>query len=119
MLFDFNGKAFTYCSSGLLSLIEQELLESCRTNKRFIGFGCRTIINYPKVTLLVKNMPLDSPEKYGRFKDVLPTVLGATDAKLRLMETNELLLKQGEKTHFAFTNIRHSLQDLAKSLHVH
>ena len=64
-------------------------------------------------------MPLDSPEKYGRFKDVLPTVLGATDAKLRLMETNELLLKQGEKTHFAFTNIRHSLQGLVKSLHVH
>tara|TARA_Y100000034_G_C6893161_1_gene411311 strand:+ start:931 stop:2157 length:1227 start_codon:yes stop_codon:yes gene_type:complete len=119
VLFDFNGKNHTFCSSGLLSPIEQELLESCRTNKRFIDFGCRTIINYPKVTLLVKNMPLHNAEKYGRFKDVLPTVLGATDAKMRLMETNDMLVKQGEKTHFAFTNIRHSLQDLVKSLHGH
>lgn len=119
VLFDFNQQHFVYCSSGLVSPIEQDLLESCRTSSRFIDFGCRTIINYPKVTLLIKNMPLDNPEKYGRFKDVLPTVLGATDAKLRLMETNDLLMKQGEKTHFAFTNIRYSLHDLVKSLHGH
>jgi DNA-binding response OmpR family regulator len=119
LLFDFNNQESTFSSSGILSPIEKELLSNCHNNSRFIDFGCRTIINYPKVSLLVKNMPLDDPEKYGRYKDVLPTVLGATDAKIRLMETNEMLTLQGEKTHLAFNNIRHSLHDLIKNMHSH
>ena len=38
--------------------LERELLEKHRDANRFVDFGHRTIINYPKVSMLIKNMPL-------------------------------------------------------------
>lgn len=81
-------------AEGIIQPIEQELLEQNRTGNRFVDFGCRTIINYPKVSLLIKNMPTDDPGLYGRYKDLLPHILEATNSKIQDMEDSEQALNQ-------------------------
>lgn len=112
VMFNFGQSVALYSSSGEPSPLESELLRSCHEHGRFIDFGCRTIINYPRISLLIKNMPLDNLEKYGRLKDLFPAVMGATDAKLRMMETDIQLKKQAENTDTAFKAIRKQLFDL-------
>ena len=96
--------------------LEKELLIKCKNENRIIDFGKRTIINYPKISVIIKNMPLDDPERYGRVKDLLPTVMGAVDAKVRVMETNQGIIKQTNITRDAFSGINKSLVTLADDL---
>jgi len=81
-------------AEGAIQPIEQELLEQNREGNRFVDFGRRTIINYPKVSLLIKNMPTDDPGMYGRYKDLLPHILEATNAKIQDMEESEQAIEQ-------------------------
>jgi len=83
-------------AEGAIQPIEQELLEQNREGNRFVDFGRRTIINYPKVSLLIKNMPTDDPGMYGRYKDLLPHILEATNAKIQDMEESEQAIEQVE-----------------------
>jgi len=83
-------------AEGAIQPIEQELLEENRYGNRFVDFGCRTIINYSKVSLLIKNMPTDDPALYGRFKDLLPHILEATNSKIQDMEESDQALNQVE-----------------------
>ncbi len=81
-------------AEGAIQPIEQELLEQNRDGNRFVDFGRRTIINYPKVSLLIKNMPIDDSGMYGRYKDLLPHILEATNAKIHDMEESDQALNQ-------------------------
>ena len=87
------GEAFK-SAEGAIQPIEQELLEQNREGSRFVDFGRRTIINYPKVSLLIKNMPTEDPGMYGRYKDLLPHILEATNAKIQDMEESEQAIEQ-------------------------
>ena len=87
------GDAFK-SAEGAIQPIEQELLEQNREGSRFVDFGRRTIINYPKVSLLIKNMPTEDPGMYGRYKDLLPHILEATNAKIQDMEESEQAIEQ-------------------------
>ncbi len=87
-----------YSTSGAeVAPLEAQLLEKLHGGNRFIDFGYRTVVNYPQVGILVKNMPLDNRERYGRVKDTLPFVLGATDAKVRMLDAEKALSAQGHK----------------------
>jgi CheY-like chemotaxis protein len=106
-------------AEGAIQPIEQELLEQNRDGSRFVDFGRRTIINYPKVSLLIKNMPTDDPAMYGRYKDLLPHILEATNAKIQDMEESEQALNQVEQIgqvcddiaqQLVFLDMHHSTQ---------
>ena len=105
-----------FSSTGAVSPLERELLVMMREDKRFYDFGCRTIINYPSVSLLIKNMPIDDMEHYGRIKDLLPSILGALNGKLFSLNTEHGLKQQSQKLSDAFEHIRHSLLELSNSL---
>jgi CheY-like chemotaxis protein len=106
-------------AEGAIQPIEQELLEQNREGNRFVDFGRRTIINYPKVSLLIKNMPTDDPGMYGRYKDLLPHILEATNAKIQDMEESEQAIEQVESIgqvcddiaqQLVFLDMHHSMQ---------
>ncbi len=65
-----NNQELWYSSESAVSPLEKELIEMCDKEARFLDFGSRTIVNYPRVSLLVKNMPLDDMKRYGRVKDL-------------------------------------------------
>lgn len=108
----FNGKdqVLWYSSeNSTISPLEKELIEMCDKASRFLDFGNRTIINYPKVSLLVKNMPLDDMDRYGRIKDLLPLLLSSTNNKINTYITQEALIQQSSHLLDAFKKIRNSL----------
>jgi CheY-like chemotaxis protein len=95
--------------NGAMQPIEQELLSKHRDGSRFVDFGRRTIINYPKVSLLIKNMPVDDNAMYGRYKDLLPHILEATNAKIKDMEVSEEALSKVDQIGRVFEELSDQL----------
>lgn len=97
--------------------LEKEVISTLhRSGDRFNDFGCRTQINYTRVALLVKNMPLQNPESYGRFKDFLPTMLGSTDAKIKSLELEKALVNQTKNLSQSFNVVRDTLVNLGNNM---
>ncbi|MCK4842299.1 MAG: response regulator [Methylococcales bacterium] len=105
-----------FSSSGTVSPLEKELVENVDKEARFVDFGSRTIVNYPKVSLLVKNMPLDDMERYGRIKDLLPILLSAVNSKINVLGTQEALTLQSTNLIDSFKEIRNSLFVLGSTI---
>lgn len=102
--------------SSAISPLEKELIEMCDKEARFLDFGIRTIINYPCISLLVKNMPLDDMDRYGRIKDLLPIVLSAVNSKTNTIRTEEALTEQSENLLASFKKIHNSLFYLGSTI---
>jgi CheY-like chemotaxis protein len=110
MIFKNENTPMWYSSeSTAISPLEKELIEMCDKEARFLDFGNRTIINYPCISLLVKNMPLDDLERYGRIKDLLPIILSAVNSKTNTVRTEEALAKQSDNLLTSFKLIHNSL----------
>ena len=96
--------------------LEQDLMAMLHTEQRFVDFGCRSQINYPGVALLVKNMPLDNRARYGRLKDTLPFVLGACDAKLRMLDAEHALMLQNRDLSNSVLSVQRTLSEVSQLL---
>lgn len=94
---------------------EQQLLVGFKDAGRILDFDAQTLINFTQCSLLVKNMPLDDPEKYGRLKDLMPAILGSIDAKLKLLQGEDVVFANAEQTLNAIKRFRRTLFDLANS----
>ncbi len=105
-----------FSSGGSISPLEKELIEMADKDMRFFDFGANTIINYPTLSLLVKNMPLDDPERYGQIKDLLPVMLSAANAKNSTISVEMALLGQSRDLLRAFGQIRTKLYYLARGM---
>ncbi len=80
-----NNQSIGYSHSGSLSPIESEIMLAARNQPRFFDFGKRTILNYKRFSLLIKNMPIDNPEKYGRIKDILGSLADALESRMDVL----------------------------------
>jgi CheY-like chemotaxis protein len=82
------GMAFFF-DDNLHRPIEQEVLENSRQLGRISDFGSRTILNYAHVSVLVRNMPLEDPLRYGTLKDHICYIANGLEARTLAM-INEL-----------------------------
>ena len=96
--------------------LEKEMMEMLDRSQRFIDFGGRTIVNFANLSLLVRNMPLDDMDRYGRVKDLLPMLLAAIDSKLNVITVEQGLAGQSKDLMSAFGQVRSQLYHLAKTL---
>ena len=63
--------------------IEAKVLERSTSSKeRIINLGIRTIVKSEQLSLLVKNMPIEDENRYGRFKDHLAVLISISDGRL-------------------------------------
>ncbi len=82
-------------SHGAVSPLESNVIEMSRCKGRFFDFGCRTLINHDEFSLLVKNMPVDDPERYGTLKDSLGALCNAVEARVKfLLHQNATMQKE-------------------------
>ena len=116
LIFDAAGETHFFCSNGELKPIEREIMERLRIEDRFYDFGQRTQINYPVVSCLVKNMPIQDASRYGRYKDVIPPILACANQKVLQLEMELLLQDHTMKFSESFKNIRDTLDDLATQM---
>ncbi|MDQ7049212.1 MAG: hypothetical protein Q9M92_06580 [Enterobacterales bacterium] len=105
-----------FTSKQVISPIEKDLLEMSDREQRFLDFGQRTIVNYPLVSLLVRKMPLDDSQRYGRTKDLLPILLSAVNVKLGALEIRFSLNQQSQHMLDAFKGIRANLYFMGKTI---
>ncbi len=110
---------YFYSNTGNVCPLEQELLENCKQGERFVDFSARTIVNYPHVSLLIKNMPLADIALYGRYKDLFPHILEATNAKVQAMEVNDLVIEQANEITQTFSLLDETLKVQIKNLYNH
>ncbi|MFL0803335.1 MAG: response regulator [Agarilytica sp.] len=73
--------------------IEARVFENFRDGERVLDFGARTLVNGKNISLLVKNMPLDKPDVYGRIKDHLIVLISGSEACTKSLEI-ELQLEE-------------------------
>ncbi|MEW6991925.1 PleD family two-component system response regulator [Colwelliaceae bacterium 6441] len=111
-----SGPNIWHSSDGTISPIEKELVEMSDPTKRFMDFGCRTVVHYHPVKMLVKNMPLENMDRYGRLKDLLPVLLSIVNTKLSSIKTYVALIDQSKDLRLSFTDIRKNLFTLASTI---
>ncbi|HOY24330.1 MAG TPA: hypothetical protein PK002_14340, partial [Cellvibrio sp.] len=80
-----------------LSPLEKDMFLTIHKEGRFCDFGSRTFCNFALVSLLIKNMPLENPERYGRIKDTVPWILGVTDGRIGALDVSNVLLGTHQK----------------------
>jgi len=114
LMFSTSTDALYYTNTGEVTPLEKDLITTLHQEPgRFRDFGTRTITKYSRVSLLVKNMPVDNPDRFGRLKDLFPSMLGAADARVKALDTESALLNQTNNTALSFQQIRGTLEDLA------
>lgn len=108
---------------GMAKDLESQILAQFCESGRYIDFGARTICNYDKVSLLIKNMPLDDGEKYGMVKDNTFSLLQGVNARVvaledqfRLLEEKESLKRLSRDVSSAVNNIKSSYQKVMRDI---
>ncbi len=102
-----SGPIFFSQGSQDISPLEKEMFLASHKQGRFCDYGYRTFCNFKLASMLIKNMPLDQPERYGRIKDTVPWLLGATDGKVRTLNEQQSLVAEIEATQMATENLRY------------
>jgi CheY-like chemotaxis protein len=63
--------------------IEEKLLLAAKENGKFLELQKRCIVNMPRISILIKNMPIENPSTYGRVKDNLSMFMHAADNRIK------------------------------------
>lgn len=100
------GHQEDFSSTGLIKPLEKELLEKAKKVDGIYSFGIRTIFNSDDVALLIKNMPIDDNDRYGRLKDHLAILLKGARSRTIHFKNLELLKRSKE------TKVNSTLKDL-------
>jgi len=86
----------SYSPSGQVSPLETNIIEMARKKGRFFDFENRTLINHDEFSLLLKNMPIDQPEQYGLFKDILGNLCTAIEARVKFLLSQKISAQRDE-----------------------
>lgn len=91
-----DGEYYYLGNGGTVSPIEKDLIEMLSTKGRIFSFAQRMQVNFDHVNILVKNMPVDSDNKMGRFRDLIPIGLEGADNCLKSLSLKEKASKSDE-----------------------
>ncbi|MCR6653540.1 MAG: DNA-binding response regulator [Cellvibrionaceae bacterium] len=91
---------------GMAKHLESQLLFQLKDSGRYVDFGPRTIVNYDRVSLLIKNMPLNDAEKYGSIKDNTFCLVQGINARILALEDRFKLLREKEALHKLGNDVR-------------
>mgnify|MGYP007012736294 CR=1 FL=1 len=72
--------------NGMSKELESHLLTEMKEVGRYYDFGKRTICNYNRVSLLIKNMPVDDEVRFGAIKDNTFSLLQGLDARIEALD---------------------------------
>ncbi len=110
-------------ANGMARDLESQLLFQMKDGGRYIDFGCRTIVNYGQVSLLIRDMPVDDERRYGAVKDNTFALLQGVDARLKaldehhkLVEEKQSLQKLSHDVKTVMTQIDDSYQDVMRHI---
>jgi len=110
-------------ANGMAKELESALLMECREQGRYVDFGKRSIMNYGDVSLLVKNMPVNDPKKYGAIKDNVFSLLQGAHARIEALDNlysleieSQVVKRLVESMRTLMGNVDESYQDVMKDI---
>lgn len=95
--------------------LETAILNHARHQGRLFEFKTRGVYNYGGVTLLVKNMPLDDPERCGRIRDNLAILAEGADARRQAIEVESANRRTRQGIDGALTEVKAALDALRQN----
>ncbi len=107
--------AITQGESGtIVNPLEIELHEKLSATGRIVDFSPRTMISYGDVSLLIKNMPVADPDKYGRIKDNGALIVEGAQARIKGMRAESTVSQQQEALRRLLNGTRLALQHMKR-----
>lgn len=95
MIIDADKPNFYGCN---VQSLEARALAKCQQAHRIYDFGARTVFSDEHVAILIKNMPLDEPSRYGRVKDNILVLVSMANSRLKAMRMEMEL--SGQRSDF-------------------
>ena len=89
-------------------------MNHARTMERIFEFKRRAVFNFPLISVMVNNMPVDDPELCGRIRDHLAIAVEVADSRLESIQTSEENLRKQEGIHEVLEHIREIIDALNK-----
>ena len=111
-----DGERFNYSSDNIANPLEASAFEFVRDKGRLHDFGERTAVNYPAVSIIVRNMPISNPELHGRIRDHIAIIAQGTNNKIEELGTAFEILNKYQKLVEGITSAEHALIDLDYAL---
>lgn len=93
--------------TGLAKDLEARLLLELKDSGRYVDFGRRCVMNYGKISLLVKSMPED-PKRFGAVKDNVFSLLQGADARVTSIDNARML----EMERDVMRGMAHNMQNV-------
>ena len=105
-------------ANGMAKELESTLMTECQDNGRYVDFGRRSIMNYGRVSLLVRNMPVEDENKYGAIKDNVFSLLQGLDARLNALDNVESLKLESQLVARLTSRMRELIEEVDAGYHV-
>ncbi|GAA5317644.1 MAG: hypothetical protein AseanaTS_28490 [Candidatus Pelagadaptatus aseana] len=117
LLLEDNESRHFFKSDGMVSPLEKQIMQVVHDRQeRFTDFENRTIITYPKASLLVKNMPRDDADRYGHLKDLLPSMMGSTNARMIAIGNEKAITALTRETRTTVDHVKDTLGEVGFAL---
>lgn len=100
-------------SQGAPSELEVSILRAAADKGRIVEFKNRCIFNHGTFSLIVHNMPINEPERHGRFRDHLHMLVEAADARMGALEIEARENARARALLDAARDVRVSLSNIA------
>ena len=101
-----------FCAQGGCTELEASILKQSAGLQRIFQFRDRLAVNYPNVTLLVLNLPLDDPDRVGRMRDYLAILAEAAEARLAALASETQRQSQDQGIRQAVTELTRALSQV-------
>lgn len=108
----FGVEVYNFAPNQKVRPLEEQILSALRDKGRILNLEKRLIINYPNVSILIKNMPEHDEDRAGRLRDLLTALASATDSRVEAINNEKRLVRVAnlspviEKTYHTLENIQ-------------
>lgn len=104
-----------YSRQGGCNPLERSILQHAAGMERIFQFSNRLAINYPNITFLVLTLPLDDPDRVGRLRDHLASLVEGAQVRLKELENEQRRLRQASGIVHTVSELGQALADIETS----
>ena len=106
--------SFNLSVGDAISPLQALVMENLRGMGRIFEMGSRAVVNFTHVSLLVQNLPTDSPDKVGRLRDHLALLGESADARVESLDAVILQSQQRSAVGETLHDLRNLVLRLSK-----
>ncbi|PKO87075.1 MAG: hypothetical protein CVU16_16270 [Betaproteobacteria bacterium HGW-Betaproteobacteria-10] len=107
-----NQESVSYNANGPCSPLEASVLTTMSKHGRLFEFSSRTSCSYEHITIIVKSVARDDPERHGRMKDNLAWLAEGANARVAAIDSATRLARQ----HTLLAEVTASTQKTLKNI---